>query len=146
MVEKQQGKLITAVPLTHGVATGEILRLAEPISFWGGVEPLTGIIGDIHHPNYGQSVVGKILVLEASRGSSSGAYSLMELMRAKLAPAAIVLLEPDGIICTGVLVGQETYGMQLPVIQMTSQALDSLKTGFFGEVVSEPQDAWLSLI
>jgi len=26
------------------------------------------------------------------------------------------------------------------------EALDSLKTGFFGEVVSEPQDAWLSLI
>jgi predicted aconitase with swiveling domain len=146
MTEKQQGDLITALPLTYGLATGEILRLDEPISFWGGVEPLTGIIGDIHHPNYGESVVAKILVLEASRGSSSGAYSLMELMRAKLSPAAIVLLEPDGIICTGVLVGQETYGMQLPVIQITLEALESLKTGFLGKVVSQPQGAWISLI
>jgi predicted aconitase with swiveling domain len=57
-----------------------------------------------------------------------------------------VLLEPDGIICTGVLVGQETYGMQLPVIQITLEALESLKTGFLGKVVSQPQGAWISLI
>ena len=127
-----------AQALTYGQATGEILKLAEPISFWGGVDSLTGLICDRHHPDFGKSVVGKIMVLEASRGSSSGSYVLMELMRAGLAPSAIVVAEPDGVICTGVLAGEVTYQINLPVIQIDLVAIKALESGQNGQVVSEP--------
>lgn len=134
---------IEAQPLTYGQAQGEILKLTEPISFWGGVDPLTGLISDIHHPEFGKSVVGKVLALVASRGSSSGSYILMELMRAGLAPAAIVITEPDGVICTGVLVGQETYKLECPVIEISTEALEHLESGFTGIVDSQPNSAYL---
>jgi predicted aconitase with swiveling domain len=66
-------------------------------------------------------------------------------MRAKIAPAAIVLAEPDGVICTGVLVGQETYNLELPVIQVPISALNSLKSGLTGKVVSQEGQAFLRL-
>lgn len=136
---------VIAQPLTYGQGQGEILKLDEPISYWGGIDGLTGIIGDIHHPQYGQSVVGKILALETSRGSSSGSYTLMELMRANLAPKAIVLSEPDGVTCTAVLVGQETYDLELPVILVPLEALNALKTGEIGKVVSETHSASITI-
>lgn len=136
---------IDAISLTPGTATGEILFLTEPISFWGGIDPETGQIVDAHHPQQGQNVAQKILVLTSSRGSSTGSYVLLELMRKGIAPSGIVLSEPDGVICTGVLVGQETYGLDLPVIQVPLASLNQLKTAVTGKVVSQDDQAYLSV-
>ena len=119
--------------------------LSEPISFWGGIDPETGIIADVHHPQHGQCVSGRLLALNSSRGSSTGSYVLMELMRAKIAPKAILVSEPDGVICTGVLVGTAIYGYELPVIQLPKNALEGLKSGLTGKVVSGVEGAVLSL-
>ena len=121
-------KKITGVPLTYGQASGEVLFLDEPISFWGGVD-LDGVIADERHPQFKANSSGKVLVMTSSRGSSSGSFCLMELMRKNLAPVAIVITEPDGVICTGVLVGKETFGMDLPVIQVKLSDLALFKTG-----------------
>ena len=121
-------RTISAIPLTYGQASGEVLFLDEPISFWGGVD-LEGVIAEERHPQYKQSCVGKILVMTSSRGSSSGSFCLMELMRKHLAPAAIIITEPDGVICTGVLVGKETFGMELPVIEVKLSELVQFQTG-----------------
>ena len=32
---------------------GEIFECSEGLSFWGGVDPETGCIIDVHHPNHG---------------------------------------------------------------------------------------------
>jgi predicted aconitase with swiveling domain len=121
-------KTISGVPLTYGQASGEVLFLDEPISFWGGVD-LEGVIADERHPQYKANSAGKVLVMTSSRGSSSGSFCLMELMRKNLAPVAIVITEPDGVICTGVLVGKETFGMDLPVIEVKLSDLAEFKTG-----------------
>lgn len=121
-------KTICGVALTYGKASGEVLFLDEPISFWGGVD-LDGVIAEERHPQYKASCVGKVLVMTSSRGSSSGSFCLMELMRKNLAPVAIVITEPDGVICTGVLVGKETFGMDLPVIEVKLSDLGEFKTG-----------------
>jgi predicted aconitase with swiveling domain len=131
---------VTGAPLTYGRASGEVMVLDEPISFWGGVDHL-GIIADIHHPQHGLSVTGKVLMMTSSRGSSSGSFCLMELMRTDLAPAAIVMCEPDGIVCTGILVGTETYGYELPSIQLTPADYAKVAAGAVATVVSEPQGA-----
>lgn len=128
-------KAISAIPLTYGQASGEVLVLDEPISFWGGVDHL-GIINDAHHPQHGLSVTGKVLVMTSSRGSSSGSFSLMELMRLELAPCAMVITEPDGVLCTGVLVGQETFGLYLPVIEVKLSDLAEFTTGQWVTVTS----------
>lgn len=137
-------RLLPAIALTYGQGSGPLLRLNEPISFWGGIDYL-GMIVDRTHPQYGLSVTGTVLAMTTSRGSSSGSFCLMELMRTQLAPAAIVLTEPDGVTCTGVLVGAETYGIELPVVQITVDELLSLESGVLARVNSQPDAAELLL-
>ena len=55
--------------LHPGIAQGPVLLLDEPLSFWGAFDPRSGIIIDIHHPQRGQSLNGKILMMLESRGS-----------------------------------------------------------------------------
>jgi len=131
--------------LSSGSATGEILRLFEPISFWGGVDN-DGLIVDAHHPQKGESVSGKILVLETGRGSSTSAYGVLELIRANKAPAAIILAQTDGVIMTGVFVGAEIYQKRLPVILLSLEELNRLKTGVMAQVEANLETGTISLI
>ena len=41
--------------LVNGKANGEVLKLDDPLSFWGGVDPQTGEITDLRHPQGGMS-------------------------------------------------------------------------------------------
>lgn len=92
-------------------ATG--FALTAPISFWGGVDPQTGLIANVRHPQYGQSVTGKVLCLPATVGSSSAAAVLLELVHSNRAPAAILLHEPDAILLLGLIVAEE-MGLTIP--------------------------------
>ena len=87
--------------------------LTAPISFWGGVDPQTGLIANVRHPQYGQSVSGKVLCLPATVGSSSAAAVLLELVHSNRAPAAILLHEPDAILLLGLIVAEE-MGLTIP--------------------------------
>jgi predicted aconitase with swiveling domain len=100
-------------PLIAGTATGETLALSAPISFWGGVDPKTGMIIDARHPERGQSIAGKILLLPGTIGSSSASAVLLELVHAGHAPAAIVMPEPDAILLLGLVVAHE-MGWAIP--------------------------------
>lgn len=94
--------------LLPGPATrASALALTAPISFWGGVDPKTGVISDIRHPQSGQSIAGRVLLVPATVGSSSAAAILLELVHAGLAPAAVVLHEPDAILLLGLIVARE---------------------------------------
>lgn len=93
--------------LLPGAAQGETLKLSAPISFWGGVDPKTGMIIDARHPERGQSIAGKILLLPGTIGSSSASAVLLELVHAGRAPAAIVMPEPDAILLLGLVVARE---------------------------------------
>ena len=93
---------------------GPALILSAPISFWGGVDPKTGRIADVRHPEHGQSIAGTVLFLPGTIGSSSASAVLMELVHNGKAPAAIVLHEPDAILLLGLIVAKE-MGWQTPV-------------------------------
>lgn len=101
--------VVSAEPLLDGTAAGPVLCLAEPLSFWGGVDPHRGVIVDRRHPQHGASVAGQVLVMPHGRGSSSSSYVLAELIRAGRGPVAIVTREPDRIIVLGALVAAELY-------------------------------------
>ena len=95
--------------LIAGEANGEILELDEPLSFWGGFESETGTIIDQAHPQVGQSLVGKIVMMTVGRGSSSASSVLAEAIRDGTAPAALILQESDEIIVLGAIVADEIY-------------------------------------
>jgi predicted aconitase with swiveling domain len=101
--------------LHPGTATGTPIRLTAPLSFWGGTDN-EGRIVDAHHPQCGAVLTGRILLMESGRGSSSASSVLAEQIRARTAPAAIILSRPDPIIPLGALIAAELYNLNLPVV------------------------------
>ena len=104
--------------MVAGEAEGAVLVLEEPLSFWGGVDETSGAIVDVHHPQRGSTMAGRILVMPAGRGSSSSSSVLAELVRAGVGPAAILLGERDPIIALGAAVAEMLYGRTVPVVVM----------------------------
>ncbi|RWH31050.1 DUF126 domain-containing protein [Mesorhizobium sp.] len=93
---------------------GEALVLTAPISFWGGVDPKTGRIADVRHPQHGEVISGRVLFLPGTIGSSSASAVLMELVHNGRGPAALVLHEPDAILLLGLIVARE-MGWETPM-------------------------------
>jgi uncharacterized protein len=115
--------------LVPGEATGDALVLDEPLSLWGGLDPENGTIVEVHHPQRGESVAGRILVMPSGRGSSSSATVLAEAIRRGIGPAGIVLGEPDEIVAIGALVAAELYGTRVPVVIATPEERGAIVTG-----------------
>ena len=109
--------------------TGRALVLAEPLSLWGGMDPATGVLIDAHHPQRGLSLTGRVVVMPSARGSSSSASVLAEAVRAGTAPAAIILGEPDLILAVGSAVAEELYGVVVPIVSITADALARIVDG-----------------
>jgi predicted aconitase with swiveling domain len=120
-----------ATTLVEGCAVGSALVLEEPLSFWGGLDPATGEIVETSHPQRGQIVTGRIVVLPSGRGSSSSATVLAESIRLGTGPAGIVLGEPDEIIAVGALVAAELYGSgsAIPVVVASARAYAAIRDG-----------------
>lgn len=123
------GRELTGRTLVPGVAAGQALVLAEPLSFWGGVDVERGTIIDCHHPQAGASLTGRILVMPAGRGSSSSSSVLAEAIRNGSAPAAIILREPDLIIALGACVANVLYGLDCPVVALSAEDYATLIDG-----------------
>ncbi len=121
---------MTALDILHcGVARGSVLKLSEPLSFWGGFDPTDGRILDVAHPQAGQSISDKILVLPGSRGSAGTPAGIAEALRLGVGPAAILLLKPDVNITIGAQVAARLYGLAIPVVTMTTSDFSELETG-----------------
>jgi uncharacterized protein len=120
---------LAARPLVAGEAAGPALVLEAPLSLWGGMDPRTGRVADHHHPQFGATVTGRVLVLPAGRGSSSSSSVLAEAVRLGTAPLAILLAEPDEILVLGALVAEELYGRTCPVLVLPRAAAGAIATG-----------------
>jgi predicted aconitase with swiveling domain len=123
------GTVIERRVLVEGHAEAAALVLDEPLSLWGGLDPASGRIVDVRHPQQGEVVTGRILVMPSGRGSSSSATVLAEAIRLGTAPAGIVLGEPDEILAIGALVAAELYGAQLPIVVAAPDAFAAIETG-----------------
>ena len=114
--------------LVPGTATGPALVLDEPLSIWGGLDPVTGSIVDRHHPQCGELVRGRVLVMPGGRGSSSSSTTLAETVRLGTAPAALALRDPDHILVVGALVARELYGQTVPIVHL-DDGYETIATG-----------------
>jgi len=115
--------------LVAGEASGTLIRLEEPLSFWGGLDPSTGNIIDERHPQRGVNLSGHILAMVYGRGSSSSTGVLAEAIRLGTAPAAIILEEPDMIVMLGALVANELYGTTCPVVVVDHATFETFLSG-----------------
>jgi predicted aconitase with swiveling domain len=115
--------------LAGGSASGAALVLSEPLSLWGGIDPATGAIIDVRHPQRGTSVKSRVLVMRSVRGSSSSSSVLAEAVRAGCAPAGILLGEPDLILAVGAAVAEELYGVRVPIVHLGTSELDAIPDG-----------------
>jgi hypothetical protein len=131
-------------PLIAGPAAGEILRLASPLSLWGGLDPKSGEIIDLRHPQSGHCVSGRILVMSAGRGSSSASSVLLEAVRLETAPAAILTVRDDGILALGAAVARELYRRSPTVGVIAEEALAQLETGRRVELLPDGTIQWLA--
>ncbi|RLE79920.1 MAG: hypothetical protein DRJ51_06835 [Thermoprotei archaeon] len=94
-------RIIQARSLVKGRAEGEALVSTEPISFFGGVDPETGVVIEKGHPLEKVSIAGKILVFPHGKGSTVGSYVIYRLSKVGRAPKAIINLESEPIIIIG---------------------------------------------
>ena len=104
--------------LGPGAASGLALVLTEPLSLWGGLDPATGNIVDARHPQQGNVISRRVLVMPSGRGSSSSASVLAEATRLGTGPAAILIAEPDLILAIGAVVADELYGRRVPIVEL----------------------------
>ncbi len=131
---------MTARGLVEGVGAGQVLILEQPLSLWGGVDPETGEVVERSHPQQGESLAGRVVVMPHGRGSSSASSVLAELLRVGHGPSAILLAEPDSILVIGALVARALYGANCPIAVAAS---DRIEPGRWCRVTVGPEDTEL---
>jgi len=107
--------------LVAAACDAETLVCAEGLSFWGGVDPDTGVVIDAHHPLRGQSLAGRAVVMPTSRGSCSGSGVLLQLALNGKAPAALVFREDEDILTLGALIAARMFDRPLAVLRVSAQ-------------------------
>lgn len=105
----------------QGRAEGPALVSTMGISFFGGVDPDTGIVVEKGHQLEGQSISRRVLVFPTGKGSTVGSYTLYRLKLAGLAPAAIINAECETITAVGCIIAEIPCVDQIPI--------DRLRTG-----------------
>ena len=89
-----------------GSAEGEALVTKDAISFYGGVDPETGVIIEPGHELEGKSMAGKILVFPKGKGSTVGSYVLYRLKKNGHAPIGIINRESETIVAVGAIISE----------------------------------------
>lgn len=123
---KLQGRSIYA-----GSAQGEALVTRMSISFFGGVDPQSGIVVERDHELEGECIAGKILVFPSGKGSTIGSYTLFRLKKAGVAPAAILNTECETIIAVGCIIAEIPCVDKVPInrIKTGDEVLVDAQTG-----------------
>lgn len=112
---------LTGRKIHPGIASGEALVSSMAISFFGGVDPDTGLVLEKGHDLEGKSISGKILVFPTGKGSTVGSYTLYRLKSNQKSPLAIINLECETITAVGCIISE------IPCVDQIQ--IDLIKTG-----------------
>ncbi len=129
---KLQGRTIY-----QGIASGEALVTSMGISFFGGVDPNTGVVVEKGHELEGQSIGGKVLVFPSGKGSTVGSYTLYRLKMNGVAPAAIINAECETITAVGCIIAEIPCVDRIPIDRLTTGLHISID-GAHGILIVEP--------
>ena len=129
-----------SIVIIEGNTSGEILHFDAPISFWGGINVETSIVVQAGHPQIGEAIAKKILVIPNLIGSSSSSAIILELIYSGLAPKAMILGIHDAIIPIGTIAARQMGWGSIPILTLKNP---DFKTGDWvtiysnGEIQSE---------
>ncbi len=115
-----------ATVIVSASVEGPILVCDEGLSVWGGVHPQSSRIIDAHHPQHGQSLAGRIVMMPTSRGSCTGSGVLLGLAFAGTAPRALIFREGEDILTLGALVAGRLFDHDIAVLRLTAEEYDAL--------------------
>ncbi len=118
----------------EGVTSGEALVSAMDISFFGGIDPDTGIVVERGHDLEGQCIAGKILVFPTGKGSTVGSYTLYRLKKAGKSPLAIINAECEPITAVGCIISDIPCLDKIPLQQIGSGSHVEVDAGL-GEII-----------
>ena len=113
--------------LLAGTARACPLVLDEPLSFWGGINPETGELIDVHHPQHGRNIKNTLLFLPGTRGSTASPGALLEALDQGCGPAAIILTCPDVAILIAVTVATYAGMPAVPIVEVAGPLPDGLR-------------------
>ena len=105
-----------------GKASGQALVSTEGISFYGGVNPDTGVVEEEGHPLEGTCIKGKVLVFPKGKGSTVGSYTLYRMKKNGNAPAAILNRECETIVAVGVIISEIPCVDQIEIEKIPAEA------------------------
>lgn len=111
-------RLNRALLIVDADTESDVLVCEEGLSFWGGVDPQTGIVIDAHHELLGKSLAGKIVLMPTSRGSCSGSGVLLQLALNDCAPAALVFREDEEVLTLGALILRHMFDRTIGVLRL----------------------------
>ena len=95
---------LTGRKIYKGKIEGEALVTSQSISFYGGVDPETGIVVEKGHELEGQSITDKILVFPSGKGSTVGSYVIYQMAKTGKGPKALVLKDCEAIVAVGCII------------------------------------------
>ena len=127
------GTVIEGTWLVDGELSGEVVRLDEALSFWGGFDAATGCIIDRSHPQHGVVLSGKVVAIPGSRGSSGTPGVLGEAIRQGTGPAALIVTKPDINLVAGAMTAEALYGRCCPILLVDDDTFANLPTQFLPE-------------
>ena len=107
--------------ISPGTASGEALVTTQSLSFYGGVDPETGVVVEKDHELEGQSITGKVLIFPSGKGSTVGSYVLYQLAKTGKGPVAIINQQTETIVAVGCIIGEIPAVDRIPI--------DEIKTG-----------------
>jgi len=120
--------------LNPGRCRAAVVVLDDPLSFWGGFDPVTGAVVDQHHPQAGTRLGGKVLAMPASRGSAGTPAGIAEAIRRGTGPVAVLLATRDVNIAIGAMVADRLYGTSTAVLALAPEDHTQLRSGAIAEI------------
>jgi predicted aconitase with swiveling domain len=120
-----------------GKAQGTALVTSQAISFYGGVDPETGIVVERGHELEGQCITGKVLVFPTGKGSTVGSYTIYRLKQAGQAPLAVLNASCETITAVGCIIAEIPCIDQLPIEEIPSESSVTIDNE---QIIVEPPD------
>lgn len=118
--------MVQSQTILSGQVSGPLIATDEALSFWGGVDPTTAQIIDIHHPLHGVCLTGAILVMPTSRGSCTGSGVLLEMILNGRGPGALIFRESEDVLTLGALIAAEMFETPIPVLRLSPDAYETI--------------------
>ncbi|MFP4050439.1 MAG: aconitase X swivel domain-containing protein [Thermoplasmata archaeon] len=101
--------------ISKGFAEGKVVKIEEPISFLGDVDPDTGTAFE------DKNIKNSIFVFPGGRGSTVGSYVIYQLKKNSTAPMGMINEKTETIVATGAIISD------IPLVDKIQ--IDLLKDG-----------------